>query len=112
AAVAEMGIGFMIDLARNVSNSVVAYREGRAPVARPGRELRGATVGIIGYGVIAQYLAPLALALGMRVIVSDPYKTVTDAGIRQVGFEALLAEADFVVCLAVATGETENLIDA
>jgi D-3-phosphoglycerate dehydrogenase / 2-oxoglutarate reductase len=112
AAVAEMGIGFMIDLARNVSNSVVAYREGRAPVARAGRELRGATVGIIGYGVIAEYLAPLALAFGMRVIVSDPYKTVTDAGIRQVGFEALLAEADFVVCLAVATGETENLIDA
>jgi D-3-phosphoglycerate dehydrogenase len=48
----------------------------------------------------------------MNVLVSDPYKQVSDAGIRQVDLEALLAQSDFVVCLAVATEETENLMNA
>jgi D-3-phosphoglycerate dehydrogenase len=64
ASVAEMTIGCMVDLARNVSGSVLVYRQGRAPDARIGRQLRGATLGIIGYGVIGQYLAPLGVALG------------------------------------------------
>jgi D-3-phosphoglycerate dehydrogenase len=112
ASVAEMTIGFMVDLARDISDSVLVYRQGRAPAARTGLELRGATLGIIGYGVIGQYLAPLGVALGMTVLVADPHKQVSEPGLRQVAFEALLAEADFVVCLAVATEATENLMNA
>lgn len=112
ASVAEMAIGFMVDLARNVSNSVISYRAGRVPEARAGRQLKGATVGIIGYGVIGQYLAPLAVALGMTVLVSDPYKTVAEPGVRQVSLDTLLGESDFVVCLAIANEETENLMNA
>ena len=48
ASVAEMTIGLMVDLSRNVSDSVITYRQGRAPEARTGRQLRGATLGIIG----------------------------------------------------------------
>jgi D-3-phosphoglycerate dehydrogenase / 2-oxoglutarate reductase len=112
AAVAEMTIGFMVDLARSISDSVLVYRAGRAPEARKGRELRGATLGIIGYGVIAQDLAPLGRALGMSVLVTDPYKTIEEPGIRQVPFRTLLGESDFVVCLAIASEETENLMNA
>ena len=112
ASVAEMAVGFMVDLARNISDSVLIYRQGRAPDARAGRQLAGATLGIIGYGVIGRYLAPLGRALGMQVLVSDPYKTVEAPGVRQVALDALLREADFVVCLAVATEETENLMNA
>jgi D-3-phosphoglycerate dehydrogenase / 2-oxoglutarate reductase len=112
ASVAEMAIGFMVDLARNISDSVLVYRQGRSPDARAGRQLKDATLGIIGYGVIGQYLVPIGQALGMHVIVSDPYKKVTAPGTRQVTLDALLAEADFVVCLAVATEETENLMNA
>jgi len=112
ASVAEMAIGFMVDLARNISDSTLVYREGRSPDARPGRQLKGSTLGIIGYGVIGQYLAPIGQALGMHVIVSDPHKKVTARGIRRVTLDTLLAEADFVVCLAVATEETENLMNA
>ena len=111
ASVAEMTVGFMVDLARNISDSVLTYRQGRTPEARRGRQLKGAILGIIGYGVIGQHLAPLGRALGMSVIASDPFKTIADPGVRQVSFEALLAEADFVVCLAVATDETENLMN-
>jgi D-3-phosphoglycerate dehydrogenase len=111
ASVAEMAVGFMIDLGRNISASALAYRDGRVPEARMGRELRGATLGIIGYGTIGQYLAPLGRALGMTVIVCDPYKAVGDPHLYQVTFETVLEEADFVVCLAVATAETENLMN-
>src|SRR6266496_149609 len=112
ASVAEMAIGFMVDLARNISDSVLIYRQGRSPEAGAGRQLKGATLGIIGYGVIGRYLAPIGQALGMQVIVSDPYQTVTAPGIRQATLDALLAQSDFVVCLAVATEETENLMNA
>lgn len=111
ASVAELAVGFMIDLSRRISNSVAAYRGGHSPQAQTGRELKGATLGIIGYGTIGQYLAPIGQALGMAVVISDPYQTISDPALRQVSLEMLLAEADFVVCLAVATAATENLMN-
>jgi D-3-phosphoglycerate dehydrogenase len=111
AAVAEMGLAYMIDLARDITASTLVYRQGRAPEARMGRQLNGSTIGIIGYGLIGQYLARLAGACGMTVLASDPHKTISEPGVRQVGFEDLLRAADFVVCLAVATEETENLMN-
>ena len=112
ASVAEMAIGFMVDLARHVTHSVADYRAGREPEPRMGRQLKGATLGIIGYGVIGEYLARLGVALGMSVLVSDPYKKVAEPGVAQVAFEDLLARADFVVCLAIANEATENLMNA
>ena len=49
----------------------------------------------------------IAKALGMRVLIHDPYQNV-----KQVPLDRLLAQSDFVVPLAVATAETENLMDA
>ena len=65
-----------------------------------------------GYGVIGEYLAPLGVALGMTVLVTDPHKDVSAPGVRWVDFTTLLSQSDFVVCLAVATEETENLMNA
>ena len=112
ASVAELGLGLIIDLARGITDAVAAYRIGRLPEARIGRQLKGATLGIIGYGVIGQHLAGIARRIGMTVLASDPYKTLDEPGIAQVSFEDLLARSDFVVCLAVATEETENLMNA
>jgi D-3-phosphoglycerate dehydrogenase len=77
-----------------------------------GRELRGATLGLVGYGQIGRTLADIALALGMRVVVHDPHVVVANPALQQLGFDALLAEADHVVCLAVASPATENLFGA
>jgi D-3-phosphoglycerate dehydrogenase len=112
ASVSEWIIGAMIDLSRNISNAVCAYRAAEMPVPVPGRELRGATIGVIGYGAIARYLCDLALAFRMRVLVSDPYAKVDNAALKQCSLEELLAQSDYVVCLAVATPETENLMNA
>lgn len=110
-SVAEMALGYMIDLARNISDSVVAYRSGREAPVRRGRQLKGATLGLVGYGAIARELAPMGVALGMRVLASDPFVRVTDGGVTPVDLPTLLAEADIVVCLVVANEATENLFD-
>jgi len=113
AAVAEWIIGAMVDLARHLTDYAAEYRStGRQPAARMGRQLNGATLGVIGYGTIGRALCQIARALGMRVLVNDPHVRVTDPDVAQVELGRLLAEADFVVPLAVATPETENLIDA
>ena len=104
AAVAEQVFGFMIDLSRGIS----AYQRDEAPKARMGRELKGSTLGVIGYGAIGREVARIGKAFGMRVLVHDPYVKE----VEQVSKEKLLEESDYVVPLAVATPETENLMDA
>jgi D-3-phosphoglycerate dehydrogenase len=111
AAVSELVIGLMLDAARGISRANMAYKRGEAPQVRMGRQLAGATAGIIGYGPLGGCVAELALAFGMSVLVSDPYVTVEHDRIEQVDLDDLLRRADFVLPLAVATPETENLID-
>ena len=106
-SVTELVIGFMIDLSRRVSAHAVSYHSGKVPQAVMGRELRGSTLGVIGYGAIGRELVRIAEAMGMRVMVCDPYVS----GMQSVPLERLLAESDYVVPLAVATAETENLMD-
>jgi D-3-phosphoglycerate dehydrogenase len=110
-AVAELAVGFMVDLGRGLTASTEAYHAGHTPAAAMGRQLRGSTLGIIGYGAIGRRLADLGQALGMHLLVSDPYVQAPPP-LRQTDLATLLAQSDFVVCLAVATAETENLLDA
>ncbi|HEX3710227.1 MAG TPA: NAD(P)-dependent oxidoreductase [Pseudolabrys sp.] len=111
-SVAEMAIGFMIDCGRHITEATSIYRTGVIPEARMGRQLKGATLGIMGYGAIGEYLAPLGVALGMTVLIADPFKKITGQGLKQVSFVELLAQSDFVVCLVVANENTENLMNA
>jgi D-3-phosphoglycerate dehydrogenase len=109
-SVAELALGFMVDLSRGVSRATAAYRSGQSPEVVMGRQLAGSCLGIIGYGSIGRYLAPIAKSLGMKVLVSDPFAMVDDADIEHISLEDLLGAADYVVCLAVANEQTENLI--
>lgn len=109
-AVSELVVGHMISVARGIPDMVMAYRSGGAAQAVMGRQLHGSTAGIIGYGPLGQNVAELLLAFGMTVLVNDPYVTVERTGIEQVSLDDLIGRSDFVVPLAVATEETENLI--
>jgi D-3-phosphoglycerate dehydrogenase len=111
-SVTELVLGFLVDLARGISRATASYQARQPPEIRMGRQLAGSTIGIIGYGAIGRALAPIAAAMGMRVLIADPYVTVTEPDFHQVPLTTLLADADHVVCLAVATEATENLIDA
>jgi D-3-phosphoglycerate dehydrogenase / 2-oxoglutarate reductase len=109
-SVAELALGFMVDLSRGISRATAEYHSGRAPEVMMGRQLAGSRLGIIGYGSIGRYLAPIAKSMGMKVLVADPFVTVDDADIEHVSLEDLLGRADYVVCLVVANEQTENLI--
>ena len=111
-AVAEWVIGAMIDLSRRISTTAAAYWQGQCPPPLMGCELRGACIGIIGYGEIGRHVARLAQAFSMRVCIYDPHVQTPDPAIESLGWHELLACADHVVCLASATPETEKLINA
>jgi D-3-phosphoglycerate dehydrogenase len=109
-SVAELAVGFLVDLSRGVSRAAADYHSGRKPEVLMGRQLAGGVLGIIGYGSIGRYLAEVAKALGMEILVADPHATVAAPDIRQLPLEDLLERSDYVVCLAVANEATENLI--
>jgi D-3-phosphoglycerate dehydrogenase / 2-oxoglutarate reductase len=109
-SVAELALGYMVDLSRGVSRATVDYHAERKPEIIMGRQLAGSRLGIIGYGSIGRYLADIARVLGMEVLIADPFATVGEQGLQHVPLDDLLARADFVVCLAVANEQTENLI--
>jgi len=100
----------MVDLSRGVSRATADYHSGRKPEIVMGRQLAGSRLGIIGYGSIGRYLAGIAKVLGMEVLIADPFAIVSDPDFQHVSLDDLLARSDFVVCLAVANEQTENLI--
>jgi D-3-phosphoglycerate dehydrogenase len=111
-AVAELTVGLMIDLARGISAAVHSYRAGREPPASLGVQLAGATLGIIGCGSIGRRVAALGSAFGMRVLVADPYVSEVPSGAARTVLPELLGRSDFVVCLAIASDETDGLMNA
>jgi D-3-phosphoglycerate dehydrogenase / 2-oxoglutarate reductase len=109
-SVAELALGYLVDLSRGVSRATADYHSGRKPEIVMGRQLAGSRLGIIGYGSIGRYLVPIVKALGMKVLVADPFATIDDADIEHAPLEELLARSDYVICLAIANEQTENLI--
>src|ERR1700761_2482849 len=83
-AVAELAIGFMIDLSRGISRATADYHAAGRPEVMMGRQLAGSRIGIVGYGSIGRHLAGLVKAFGMEVLGADPFAAVDDAGIRHV----------------------------
>lgn len=97
-AVAELALGHMFTLARHLHQANVTMREGAwNKKAYKGIELNGKTLGLIGFGRIAQSLARKAQALGMQIIYND-LTGPTDVldGCKFVAKEDLLKQADFV----------------
>src|SRR6267142_2598574 len=73
-SVAEQVFGFLIDLSRGITSSAQLYHRNEVPGARMGRELKGSTLGVIGYGAIGKEVVRIARVLGMKVLTNDPYK--------------------------------------
>lgn len=113
---AELALGLLLAVTRNIGVSTADYHADREPPQRPGRQLRGQTAAVLGYGAIGSYLCDLLAALGMSVLVHDPDPDVQVDGcgdnVTQVPFNDALAGADVVFPLAQASPETENLIGA
>ncbi|WP_407337592.1 D-2-hydroxyacid dehydrogenase [Methylocapsa polymorpha] len=73
----------------------------------PIRDMRGSTLGIIGYGAIGKSLARIAEAFGLKVLAYDVFP---QPGL--VDFETVLRESDIITLHAPLTAETKNMIGA
>lgn len=97
-AVAELAIGHMFALARHIYISNVTMRNGQwNKKAYSGIELSGKTLGLVGFGRIAQSVARKASALGMKIIYTDLFgenKSIPEH--KYVSKEELLAQSDFI----------------
>lgn len=120
-SVAEYVFGAMIALARGLRRIEADLRDPAAgwPAARAhadsGRELAGATLGIVGFGHVGRALARIGAAgFGMRVLAANrsPIAPVaSDVPVEQVDLDPLLARSDWVVLAVALTGDTRGLID-
>nr|WP_309627944.1 phosphoglycerate dehydrogenase [Brevundimonas sp.] len=113
-SVVELAIGLTITLMRDVVDKSAAMHEGRWNKSADGsRELRGKTLGIVGYGAIGSQLSVLAEALGMRVIFHDLSERLALGNAKRMrSLDALLAEADVVTLHVDGRRENTNLIGA
>lgn len=123
-AVADLTIGFAIVTLRNVLPSVRSVDEAAAGGGQIsesafegarwfGGELRGRTLGLVGFGNVARLVAARAVALGMTVAAYDPFATPHMEGVRACSSLPELLEISEVLSLhARATDENRHLIDA
>ena len=110
ASVAELAIGFMINLARNLCTANTTMKaEKWEKKAFEGSEIGGKTLGLIWIGNIGREVARRALALEMKVIACDPNVSEVD-GVRMVALDALLLEADYISLHLPKTKESADLI--
>ena len=115
-AVAEFAVAQMLALARHTSAAERYVREERwedptDPYVRfRGRELAGATLGIVGLGAIGRAVARIAAGFGMRVLACDPYVGEAE-GAEMTGLDTLLAASDFVSVHVPDTPETMGMLD-
>lgn len=113
-SVAELTIAEAIMLLRRTFLRSQAAHEGRWDKSANGSfELRGKTLGIIGYGNIGSQLAVLAEAMGMRVIYFDHTDKLYHGNVEPVAsLDTLLAEADIVSLHVPETPQTKDMIGA
>ena len=138
---AEMTIGLMLSVARKIPMAYKALKEGTytgSPDAHKetkeglkadviwdmkmdapymvfkGTQLKGKSLGILGYGSIGKRVGRIARAFGMQLLIFDPYQgevDVEEIGIRKVDtVEELMRESDFITCHMKVTSETSGII--
>lgn len=113
-AVAEHAVALLFALSREIPRADAAMKAGDwAKKSLMGLELKGKTLGIIGFGNIGRLVAKYASAMGMKVVVYkrtwDP-EYVREKGAEQVHLDELLAKADFITLHLPLTPETKHLL--
>lgn len=116
-AVAEMALGLALDLARGISREDRAFRSGGERYVADGNEqavlLRGASVGLLGYGNLGRALHRLLTPFEPVLRAYDPWlpdAVLREAGLTPAPLDEVLAESRFLFVLATVTGESEHLL--
>ncbi|MCZ2497528.1 hydroxyacid dehydrogenase [Xylophilus sp. Kf1] len=115
-SVAEMTLGLMFAAARRIGWMNDELHAGRWSRAQDGIELRGRTIGLVGFGQVGQRVAVVCQAIGMQVVAFDPAlagRPASVAGVRMVdSLDALLPMADVLSLHVPLNRHTRGLIGA
>ena len=115
-SVAELTLGLMLAAARRIGSMNTALHDGHWTRAQDGLELRGRTLGLVGFGQIGQRVAAVGLALGMPVMAFDPALPGGASpvpGVRLAGtLDELLRASDVLSLHIPLTPRTRKLIGA
>jgi len=113
-AVADHALAMILTLQRRIGENDAAIRDGRwdrAGNLTPS-DLYGATVGLIGSGVIGRAVIRRLLAFGTEVLVYDPFLDSAPAGTELVDLPTLLSRSDVITVHAPLTDGTRGLLGA
>ena len=115
-AAAEHTIALMLAMARNIAPAATSTKQGKWDRSKfTGCELYKKTLGIIGLGKIGSHVAEVALALGMKLVVFDPFASkeiVEKMGADYVSsLDEFWGKCDFITVHVPKTKETINLIN-
>ena len=118
-ATADMAFALILGFARRLVEGERIVRDGSWPAWRPtfllGKDVAGATLGIVGLGAIGLAVARRARGFGMRVLYASRTRkpdAEAELGLERRGLDGLLAESDWVSLHAALTPETRGLIGA
>lgn len=114
AEVSDHALALMLSLLRKLPLAHADVQKGvwKQLSYRPIRRLSTLTLGLVGFGRLAQTLASKARALGMTVITHDPYVDSSATDIALVSLDELLSEADVISLHAPLVDATRGLINA
>lgn len=115
-AAGELAVAMMFALSRDLVRADASMKTGKwDKKSFSGVELFGKTLGLIGCGHVGSIVAARALALGMRVLVTDPCVDeikAGDLGVRLAGLDEVLATSDFISLHSPRTEQTRGLFNA
>ncbi len=113
--IAEHTMGLMLDAARHISRLDRDIRKGFWSTELVGLDLKGKTLGLVGFGRIAQAVVPLAQAFGMKVVCwtrNPNQQRAAQFNIDFMELDQLLTASDVISLHLSLTPETERLINA
>jgi len=114
-AVAEFTFGLMLAITRRIPQGWAEMTEGGWNRLKfSGTELRGKTLGLLGFGQIGRRVGKLGTAFGMEVLAWDQIldeKVFKEAGAEPVSKEWVIQQADILSLHLPLTPETRNIID-
>jgi D-3-phosphoglycerate dehydrogenase / 2-oxoglutarate reductase len=112
-SVAELILAEIVMLSRQLGDRIREVHNGQwRKLSSGSHEVRGHTLGIIGYGHIGSQIGVLAEAFGMRVVFHDIMAKLPMGNNRAVPLDELLATSDFVTLHVPETPQTKNMIGA
>ena len=114
-ATAELTVGLMFSLYRHIHNANASTHEGKWEKAKfMGTELKGKTLGIVGFGNIGQRVAEICKVIGMQILTnsnSSSDEILNSFGAKKVSTEELLSSSDVLSLHTKLNDQTKNMLN-